>query len=349
MLILLVVVAQFLPFVTAQTLDFAIDLLVPAKNAYDVGDAPQLWARVLNTGAVTIDAYDLEGQFSVVSSSGMVMAAGTGWNSMTMQPGQISVIENTDNPWTIPNNAEAGRYTLRVTVNSRSTGVSHSGQLGNAFSVNAPPAADFTLSISPSSQTVTAGESTTFTVSVNPQSGWTAPVSLQVSGLPSDAASYFDPNPVQPGGLSTLSISTSRSAGQFGLVVVGNGEGRQHTTSASLIIQASQQLDFSIDLLVPAKNSYDVRETPELWARVLNSGSATIAAYDLDAQFSVVSPSGVTIAAGGGQNGYDRCAIPQHSQACLQVSKQGLGLWWLPTVRLGPYSTCLLRPATSKL
>jgi hypothetical protein len=288
-------------------MDFTIDLLVPARNSYSVGEAPQLWARVLNTGSAAIDAYDLEGRFSVISPSGVAIDAGMGWNSMSMQTGAISVIENTDNAWTIPNGAEAGTYTLRVTINSRSTGVAHSGQLDNAFSVNAPPAADFTLSISPGSQTVTAGQSTTFTVSVNPQNGWTAPVSLQVSGLPSDSTSNFDPNPVQSGGFSTLSVSTSRSTGQFGLVVVGNGEGRQHTTSATLIIQPSQQgqLDFSIDLLVPAKNSYEIGETPELWARVLNSGSVTIGAYDLGGQFSVISPSGVTIAAGGGQNGYD--------------------------------------------
>jgi hypothetical protein len=227
-----------------------------------------------------------------------------GWNSMSMQTGAISVIENTDNAWTIPNDAEAGTYTLRVTINSRSTGVSRSGQLDNAFSVNAPPAADFTLSISPGSQTATAGRSTTFTVSVNPQNGWTAPVSLQVSGLPSDATSDFEPNPVQPGGSSRLSISTSRSTGQFGLVVVGNGEGRQHTTSATLSIQPPEQgqLDFSIDLLVPAKNSYEVGDTPQLWARVLNIGSATIDAYDLEGRFSVVSPSGMVIDAGMGWN-----------------------------------------------
>jgi len=250
MLISIIVFLPFVPFVKAQQLDFAIDLFVPAKNSYNVGETPQLWARVVNTGSVTIDPYELRGYFSVVSPSGATIDAGYGDSTNWIEPGKIDLIENTDNPWTIPSNAEAGLYTIRVTITSMHTSLSRSGQLNNAFSISAPPAADFTLSVSPTSQIITQGQSTTFAVTVNSLSGWTAPVSLSVSGLPSGAASSFSLNPVAPTGTSTLSISTSpsTSTGQFLLVIIGNGDGRQHTTSATLIIQPSQQPEFDFSI-----------------------------------------------------------------------------------------------------
>jgi len=246
--ILVIVLVPFLPFVMAQGSDFSIDLLTPAKNSYEIGEAPRLWARVLNIGSVPIDPYDLQGQFSVLSPSGIEVPAGAGWNGNSIPTGGVVIIENTDNPWIIPNNAESGSYALRVTINSRSRGVSHSAQLGNAFSISAVPPPDFRLSISPQSQVVTEGQSITFTVTVESLNGWTTPVSLSVSGLPYDATSSFDPNPVVPTSTSTLYVSTSTSTGQFSLVVVGEGEGRQHTTPATLIIEPSQaaEFDFSI-------------------------------------------------------------------------------------------------------
>jgi PKD repeat protein len=229
-------------------LDFSIDLLVPARNSYSVGDTPQLWARVWNTGAAMIGAYDLEAQFSVVSPSGATIAAGAGWNGYDIPSSGVHVIENTDNPWTIPTNAEPGLYTLRVTISSRSSGSSRSGQLGNAFSIGAPAAPDFALSISPTSEVITQGESTTFTITVTSSNGWTTPVSLSVSGLPDDATSRLSSNPITPTGTSALYVAASVRTGRFVLVIVGDGGGRQHTTSATLIVEPSQQPEFDFGI-----------------------------------------------------------------------------------------------------
>src|SRR5260370_31867463 len=49
-----------------------------------------------------------------------------------------------------------------------------------------PP--DFTLSAGPASQTVTAGNGTSYTATVAPINGFTGTVSVAVSGLPSGAA-----------------------------------------------------------------------------------------------------------------------------------------------------------------
>src|SRR5439155_1235982 len=57
------------------------------------------------------------------------------------------------------------------------------------------PGPDFTLSASPSSRTVTPGGSTSYDVTISPTGGFTDPVTLSVSGLPTGATGSFTPIP----------------------------------------------------------------------------------------------------------------------------------------------------------
>src|SRR5439155_12541846 len=66
---------------------------------------------------------------------------------------------------------------------------------------------DFTLSASPSSQTVTPGGSTSYSVTISPTGGFAGAVSLSVSGLPSGANGSITPNPATA--TSKLSVTTS--------------------------------------------------------------------------------------------------------------------------------------------
>ena len=100
---------------------------------------------------------------------------------------------------------------IEVDTSSFSTNVS--------FSVTStapvPPAGDFVVSGTPSSQTVKHGESATYTISVTPQNGsFTNAVALSCSGLPSGVACSFSPVSITPGSTTasaTLTISTSAS------------------------------------------------------------------------------------------------------------------------------------------
>src|SRR5207244_12397935 len=72
--------------------------------------------------------------------------------------------------------------------------------------VNTPP--DFTLSAAPASQTVgLLGGSTSYSVTISPTGGFTGPVTLSVSGLPTGANGSFTPNPATTS--STLSVTTN--------------------------------------------------------------------------------------------------------------------------------------------
>ena len=75
--------------------------------------------------------------------------------------------------------------------------------------------ADFVVSISPSSNTVSAGQSPVYTVTVTPQHVFSNPVSLSCSGLPAKASFSFSSGAVTPGASSadsSLTIFTMASS-----------------------------------------------------------------------------------------------------------------------------------------
>jgi Cep192 domain 4 len=70
---------------------------------------------------------------------------------------------------------------------------------------------DFSLSVSPSSATVTAGQSATFTLTVTPAGGFNLPVTFTCSDLPAAASCSFLPNPVTPDGTNASAVTTTVS------------------------------------------------------------------------------------------------------------------------------------------
>jgi hypothetical protein len=98
---------------------------------------------------------------------------------------------------------------------------------------------DFSLAATPSSQTVTAGNSTSYTVTVSPLNGFTGPVSLSASGLPSGGTASFNPASISGGsGSSTLTISTINStpASTSTITISGTSGSLSHTATASLAV-----------------------------------------------------------------------------------------------------------------
>ncbi|MFL6530947.1 MAG: hypothetical protein ACJ8KX_10795 [Chthoniobacterales bacterium] len=101
----------------------------------------------------------------------------------------------------------------------------------------ATPAPDFSLSISPSSATVGKnGGTVSYTVTVNKTNGFSSPVTMSVSGLPSGATGSFSPNPTS-GASSTLTVTAARSvnAGTYPFTVIGTSGALTHTANATLV------------------------------------------------------------------------------------------------------------------
>src|SRR5439155_277622 len=104
---------------------------------------------------------------------------------------------------------------------------------------------DFTLSASPSSQTVTPGGSTSYSVTISPTGGFAGQVMLSVSGLPSGANGSVTPNPATAS--STLSVTTSPSTptGTYTLTITGVNGSLTHTTTVSLVVSAPPDFTLS--------------------------------------------------------------------------------------------------------
>ncbi|WP_446211652.1 M4 family metallopeptidase [Micromonospora sp. IBSANI012] len=84
---------------------------------------------------------------------------------------------------------------------------------------------DFSVSLSPTSGSVTAGGSVSTTVATATTSGNPQTVTFSASGLPTGATATFNPTSVTSGGSSTLTIATSAStpAGTYTVTVTGAG------------------------------------------------------------------------------------------------------------------------------
>jgi len=100
---------------------------------------------------------------------------------------------------------------------------------------------DFSISVSPTSGTVTAGGSATATVSTSVVSGSAQSVSLSASGLPNGATASFNPTSVTAGGSSTLTLSTSTStpAGTYPITITGTSASATHSTTYSLTVNGT--------------------------------------------------------------------------------------------------------------
>src|SRR5439155_1555933 len=111
-----------------------------------------------------------------------------------------------------------------------------------AVSTGQVAAPDFSLSVMPASQTVAAGSSTSYTVTVTPTGGFSGQVSLSVSGLPSGASGTFSPNPATTSSTLTVSIMSGTPAGTYTLTLTGTSGSLSHSTTVTLVVNS----DFSL-------------------------------------------------------------------------------------------------------
>jgi len=110
------------------------------------------------------------------------------------------------------------------------------------------PAPDFSITASPASQTVTAGNNTTYTATVSALNGFNSSVGLTVSGLPTGASGTFNPTSVTGSGTSTLTVTTTTNtpAGTNTLTLTGTSGNLVHTATVTLVVNAAGGSDSNI-------------------------------------------------------------------------------------------------------
>jgi len=113
---------------------------------------------------------------------------------------------------------------------------------------NYAPPPDFSLSSSPSSRTIVQYGSDTFLVRANSMFAFNAPISLTLSGLPSDARYEFNPKSIAPTRTAMLTITAGKTAGKFVLTITGESGGL--TRSDLIVLTINPAPGFSI-LAIP--------------------------------------------------------------------------------------------------
>jgi uncharacterized membrane protein len=144
------------------------------------------------------------------------------------------------------NTAPPGYYMLFILNSLGVPSVAKFVQLGTAQS-------DFSVSATPDTQTVAAGESASYTVNIAASNGFTGTVSFEVSGLPQDAAANFSPDTVAGSGSTTLTIDTLASTppGTYPLTITATSGNLTHVTNVTLVVNALA--DFSISATPPSR------------------------------------------------------------------------------------------------
>ncbi len=196
-----------------------------------------------------------------LSVSGLPTGATASFNPTSVNSSGSSTMAVSTNSST-----PVGSYPLTITGTSGS--LSHTA--GVTLVVNAAPTPDFALSATPSSQTIVAGSSTSYTATVAASGGFNGAVNLSVSGLPSGANASFNPATVNSSGSSTMSVTTSATtpAGSYPLTITGTSGALTHTTSVTLVVTQAAA-DFSLSATPSsrtvrrgASTTYTVTVTP---------------------------------------------------------------------------------------
>jgi hypothetical protein len=115
--------------------------------------------------------------------------------------------------------------------------------------------ADFSLSGSPSSQTINRGQATTYTVTVSRVNGFTGAVSLGVSGLPTGSTASWKlsdgtTSNVVPSSLNsaTLTVQTANASptGTFTPTITGTSGNLTHSTTVTLVLKSPSDPNFTV-------------------------------------------------------------------------------------------------------
>jgi len=127
--------------------------------------------------------------------------------------------------------AAAGTYSLLITATGGT--ITHTANI--TLTVNAVP--DFSLSVSPGSQTINVGGSTTYTVSTAVFNGFNGSVALSQSGVPNGAVGAFSPASINGSGSSTLTVNTTTAlpAGSYPITITGASGNLQQIVTATLV------------------------------------------------------------------------------------------------------------------
>jgi hypothetical protein len=180
----------------------------------------------------------------------------------------------------VPNNAIPGSYNVTINTQDSTGEPSHTWTIALAVQ-------DFGFGPAPPGQTIGAGESAIYNLSVMPVpvgASFNSAVSFSCAGVPANATCSFAPNPVTPGGSAaavvlTISTSTAVTPGVYSVVVTGTSGSLSHSTTLSLTIGSNFQLavtqPFPTSTVAGSQQLATISLTPNYSGSVIATCNAT--------------------------------------------------------------------------
>jgi hypothetical protein len=251
---------------------------LPANAAgYDV----YVYADGDNNSATRTGTYQISGTSITTTSINLTDAANTNFS------GTFTQANNSAGNYVVFSIAATG-FTLTAIPSTASDGAQRAPVNGMQIIPHAP-APDFTLGVSPSSQTVQAGNSTSYKVTTTAKNAFNGTVTLNASDLPSGATATFNPTSVTGSGSSTMTVTTAgtTSTGTFTLTITGTSGTLRNTATIALTVTAAPNYTLSasptsLTMTQGGNGTSAIRITPQNGF----SGSVSLSASGL--------PSGVT-------------------------------------------------------
>jgi hypothetical protein len=204
---------------------------------------------------------------------------GSGWSTPSSSSDSINNMEGVY----LGPNAPASA-TIRVdATNINSDAILNSGDTTDqSFALacyNCAAEPGFSIAVAPSSSSICGADTSEVVLSVEVGSvlGFSDPVALAVTGVPSGASASFSDNPATPGSTLSLTISglNSVASGSYSLSVDGVSNAIVKSASASLQVEAS--IPSAVALLSPSDGESSVSVAPTLtW-----SAEASASNYDV--------------------------------------------------------------------
>jgi hypothetical protein len=201
--------------------------VAPPSPDFTISSSPG--SQTINSGAATSYSVSISAlnSFTGVVNFG-VSGLPTG-ATPTFTPSTITGSGSTTLNIATVANTSAATYPLVITATSGN--LTHTSNV--SLVVNVP---DFSIAATPSSQSVTAGATTTYTATVSAIAGFNGSVNLSATGLPNGASGSFSPGAVAGSGTSTLTITTSSTtpAGASTLIISGASGALSHSVNVTL-------------------------------------------------------------------------------------------------------------------
>jgi kumamolisin len=227
-----------------------INALAPtsASPAFTIAASPASVSVVVGTSGTSTITTAVSGGFdSAISLSATGMPTGV---TVGFSPTSISAPGSGTSTatFTVASTTAPGTYSITITGSGDS--ITHTTSVSLTVTAAATPA--FTLAASPTSVSVTAGNSGTSTITTTVSGGFSSAIALSATGMPTGVTASFSPTSIAaPGsGTSTLTLAVASTtvAGTYSITVTGTGGGITHTATVSLTVTAASSGSFAISV-----------------------------------------------------------------------------------------------------